>query len=294
MHKMILLVLIFLLAACAEKRVPSETHSLADKVANTSFFMTRPQATEPVELVIDKKYIGRKPLHYRANPVLRMSGSASYQPQALKEIAKPVKKKKELLYIFDLRQESHGYINDEPVTWQADRDWANANLTHEEVIRRERRLLGDLKVGDKINGKEIKSIETEESSVRSAGHKYVRLTVTDHVRPTDNEVDRFLEVVRNLPPEAWVHFHCRAGKGRTTTFMILYDILKNASQDSLETINERNMKLSDDYDALAIPADTKDWKYQYQKERAEFIENFYLYAKSNPHLEKLWTEWSKR
>lgn len=294
MQKMILLVPFLVLAACAEKGVNSDSKSVSEKIAGTQFFMTRPKPTEPVELVFDKKYIGKKPLNYRADPQLRMSGSASYQPQALKEISKPVKKKKNLLYIFDLRQESHGYINDEPVTWQADRDWANADLSHDEVIRRERRLLGDMRVGEKLNDVEIKSIETEESSVRSAGHNYVRVTVTDHVRPTDVEVDRFLETVRTLPPEAWVHFHCRAGKGRTTTFMVMYDILKNAQKDSLATINERVMKLSNDYDAMAIPADQNDWKYVYQKERAEFLLNFYAFAKENPKIEKLWTEWSKK
>ncbi|KYG61643.1 protein tyrosine phosphatase [Bdellovibrio bacteriovorus] len=295
MQKMIWLLPILVLAACAEKNVASETEgrSVSENVANSQFFMTRPKPTEPVELVFDTKYNGKKPLNYRADNQLRMSGSASYQPQALREIAKPVKKKKNLLYIFDLRQESHGYINDQPVTWQADRDWANADLSHDEVIRRERRLLGDMKVGEKVNGTEIKSIETEESSVRSAGHNYVRITVTDHVRPTDVEVDRFVETVRHLPEDAWVHFHCRAGKGRTTTFMVMYDILKNAQKNSLAEINERVMKLSDDYDAMAIPAQT-DWKYVYQKERAEFLANFYAYAKENPKIEKLWTEWTKK
>lgn len=293
MQKMIWLLPLLVLAACAEKNVASDGQTVADKVANAQFFMTRPKPTEPVVLVFDTKYNGKKPLNYRADNQLRMSGSASYQPQALREIAKPVKKKKNLLYIFDLRQESHGYINDEPVTWQADRDWANADLSHDEVIRRERRLLGDMKVGDKVDGIEIKSIETEESSVRSAGHNYVRITVTDHVRPTDVEVDRFVETVRHLPAEAWVHFHCRAGKGRTTTFMVMYDILKNAQKDSLAEINERVMKLSNDYDAMAIP-EQADWKYVYQKERAEFLTNFYAYAKENPKVEKLWTEWTKK
>jgi protein-tyrosine phosphatase len=291
--KYLLIPVLVLMAACAEKTIPAENTSIAEKVANTQFFMTRPKATEPVELVFDKKYLGKKPLNYRKNDALRMSGSSSYQPQALREIAKPVKRDKKALYIFDLRQESHGYINDEPVTWQADRDWANAELSHDEVIRRERRQLGDMQVGEKLDGIEIKSIETEESSVRTAGYQYVRLTVTDHVRPVDNEVDRFIEAVRALPPEAWVHFHCRAGKGRTTTFMVMYDMLKNAQKDSMQNIVERNAKLSDDYDVLNIP-DQKDWKFQYQKERAEFVENFYLYAKENPKLEKLWTEWSKK
>jgi protein-tyrosine phosphatase len=295
----------FVLAACAEKNVTTEPGSantpaaanqpdLADAKNKIPFFMTKPTRTEPAELVFDTKYDERKPVNYRKNDAMRMSGSASFAPPALKEIAKPAKKKKAQLYVFDLRQESHGLINDKPVTWQADRDWANADLGHEDVIQRERRLLGDLKVGDKIAGVEIKSIETEESLVRSAGHQYVRLTVTDHVRPTDTQVDLFIEAVRDLPENNWVHFHCRAGKGRTTTFMVMYDMLLNAQKDSFDAIIERNTKLSDDYDVMTIPAET-DWKYIYQKERAAFIQEFYNYAKANPKgAGQYWSKWGKK
>ncbi|WP_413582143.1 fused DSP-PTPase phosphatase/NAD kinase-like protein [Bdellovibrio sp. HCB288] len=291
-----------IVAACAEKSVNPEAAPSAvnnPSVSETDktklpFFMTMPKAMEPVEMVFDSKYDGRKPVNYRKNDKLKMSGSASYSPAALKDIARPAKKLKAQLYVFDLRQESHGFINDKPVTWQAERDWANAELGHEDVIHRERRLLGDLKVGEKIAGTEIKSIETEESLVRSSGHHYVRLTVTDHVRPTDNEVDRFIEAVRDLPESNWVHFHCRAGKGRTTTFMVMYDMLMNAQTDSFDAIIERNTKLSDDYDVMTIPAET-DWKYIYQKERAAFVQEFYNYAKANPKGEaQYWSNWGKR
>lgn len=259
--------------------------------ASSSFFMTKPQPTSPVELVFDTKYDSPKPVNYRKNDELRISGSASYTPKALKDIAKPAKKLKAPLYVFDLRQESHGLINDKPVTWAADRDWAIADLNHDESIRRERRLLGDLKVGDKVDGVAIKSIETEESMVRSGGHQYVRLTVTDHVRPVDSEVDRFIENLRELPDNAWIHFHCRAGKGRTTTFMIMYDMLVNAKHMSFDEIVERNKKLSNDFDVLAI-GEANEWKYPFAKERAEFIRSFYEYAKAHPRGEgMLWSQW---
>lgn len=282
------LMALILTAGCAEKRV---TPGEEARLGKLSFFMTKPQPTEPVELVFDKKYSGAKPENYRKNSDLKISGSATFDVSALKEIKKPLKKNKEVLFVFDLRQESHGLVNDTPVTWQADRDWANADLNHDEAIRRERRLLGDLRVGEKINGVVIKSIETEESMVRSSGHQYVRLTVTDHVRPTDSEVDRFIEAVQALPENAWIHFHCRAGKGRTTTFMVLYDMLVNAKYVSFEEIVKRNTELSNDYDVLSIGEPT-DWKYPYQKERADFVREFYNYAKAHPRGEKkLWSEW---
>lgn len=284
------------LAACAEKSISDQAVSGTAESSSPklAFFMTKPQPTGPAELIFDKDHAGPKPENYRKNMDLKISGSASFGPKALKEIAKPLKKNKSILCVFDLRQESHGLINDMPVTWYADRDWANADLNHDEAVRRERRLLGDLRVGDKLAGQEIKSIETEESMVRSNGHQYVRLTVTDHVRPVDSEVDRFIQAVRDLPENSWVHFHCRAGKGRTTTFMVLYDMLLSAKYVGFDEIINRNTKLSNDYDVIAI-GDPKEWKYPYQKERAEFVRQFYNYAKENPRGEKmLWSEWVAR
>ncbi|MEK2644765.1 phosphatase domain-containing putative toxin [Bdellovibrio sp. BCCA] len=293
MKKTALIISLAVLAGCAEKVVTDHSDKPAPIAAKSSFFMTKPQPTEPVELVFDTKYAGKKAVNYRKNPDIKMSGSATLDPKALKEVAKPVKKNKAPFYVFDLRQESHGLINDIPVTWQAEHDWANADLNHDEAVRRERRQLGDLRVGEKINGVEIKSIETEESMVRSAGYQYVRLTVTDHVRPVDSEVDRFIEAVRELPENAWIHFHCRAGKGRTTTFMVLYDMLINAKYVPFDDIINRNAKLSEDYDVMAV-VDAKDWRAPYQKERADFVRAFYEYAKENPRGEKkLWSEWVK-
>ncbi|WP_295904907.1 fused DSP-PTPase phosphatase/NAD kinase-like protein [uncultured Bdellovibrio sp.] len=293
MKKTALIISLAVLAGCAEKVVTDHSDKPVPVAAKSSFFMTKPQPTEPVELVFDTKYAGKKAVNYRKNPDIKMSGSATLDPKALKEVAKPMKKNKAILYVFDLRQESHGLINDIPVTWQAEHDWANADLNHDEAVRRERRQLGDLRVGEKINGVEIKSIETEESMVRSAGYQYVRLTVTDHVRPVDSEVDRFIEAVRELPENSWIHFHCRAGKGRTTTFMVLYDMLINAKYVPFDDIINRNAKLSEDYDVMAV-VDAKDWRAPYQKERADFVRAFYEYAKENPRGEKkLWSEWVK-
>lgn len=293
MKKLIFIPFVLGLAACAEKAVTHKPSS-PPQAGGLATFMTRPQPTTPVELVFDARNDGRKPLNYRKSDALRMSGSATFNPVAMKEVARPVKKNKNLLYVFDLRQESHGLINDKPVTWYADRDWANADLNHDEAVRRERRLLADLHVGDKIGNIPIKSIETEESMVRSGGYNYVRLTVTDHVRPVDSEVDRFIEQVRALPENAWVHFHCRAGKGRTTTFMVLYDMLRNAKTVSFEEIIKRNTELSDDYDVMAeVPPD--NWKYIYQKERAQFVREFYNYAKAHPNgVDELWSQWVRQ
>jgi hypothetical protein len=96
----------------------------------------------------------------------------------------------------------------------------------------------------------LMSASLERDVVGATGASYVRISVTDHARPLDDEVDRFILAVRALPENAWAHFHCEAGRGRTTTFMVLYDILRNANRVSLEDIVRRQKILGYDYDVL--------------------------------------------
>lgn len=285
------IILAGLLASCAQAPLQKNDQTVVSK---PSFFMTKPQATAPITLVVDEDFAGKKLIAYRKNSELRLSGSATFGPQGLKELAKPLKKSKSLLYVVDLRQESHGLINDQPVTWDAEKNWGLAELNHDEAIRHERRLLGDLRIGEKLGKNEIKSIETEESLVRSAGHQYLRLTVLDFVRPSDREVEAFVEAVANLPDQAWVHIHCRDGGNRTTLFMLLYDMLLNAKSISFEDLVKRNVTLSKDPNLLEI-GETQNWQYSLQKERVEFVHEFYNYAKAHPRgAGKLWTEWVQK
>ena len=120
---------------------------------------------------------------------------------------------------------------------------------------------------------------------------YVRITVTDHARPLDDEVDRFILAVRALPENAWAHFHFEAGRGRTTTFMVLYDVLRNANRVSLEDIVRRQKLLGYDYDVLR-PAAPGSWKAPYTEDRIAFVRAFYNYARANPNgRPQLWSEW---
>ncbi|PYL37357.1 MAG: hypothetical protein DMF34_10710 [Verrucomicrobia bacterium] len=106
-------------------------------------------------------------------------------------------------------------------------------------------------------------------------------------------MDRFILAVRALPENAWAHFHCEAGRGRTTTFMVLYDMLRNATRVSLEDIVRRQKILGYDYDVLQ-PAEPGNWKAPYMADRAAFIRAFYDYARANPNgRPQLWTEWLK-
>src|SRR5881392_197309 len=170
--------------------------------------------------------------------------------------------------IFDLRQETHVFVNGLPVSWFATRDWANVGRSQSEIEEEEAAWVHSLGPGSKIavrpghavkkgNAESavpqqviVKEASIERDLVSSAAARYVRVAVTDHTRPLNEAVDRFIVAVRALPENAWAHFHCEAGLGRTTTFMVLYDMLRNATRVSLEDIVRRQKVLSNGYDVL--------------------------------------------
>jgi protein tyrosine phosphatase (PTP) superfamily phosphohydrolase (DUF442 family) len=191
----------------------------------------------------------------------------------------------------------------------ASRDWANVGRSQSAIEADEAARVQSLRSGSQIEirpGEAVKKgrvtsstpqrvaverASTERDVVQAAGASYVRVTVTDHARPLDDEVDRFVLAVRALPENAWAHFHCEAGRGRTTTFMVLYDMLQNANRVSLEDIVRRQKILGYDYDVLQA-SKPGDWKAPYTDDRIAFVRAFYRYAHANPNgRPQLWSEW---
>lgn len=239
---------------------------------------------------------------------LRASGSGEFTPQGLKLL---LGRTRGSVTVFDLRQETHIFVNGLPVSWYASRDWANVGRDQSAIEVNEASRVQSLTPGSEIvvrPGEPVKkgsadsatpqdvTIErasTERGIVETTGARYVRVTVTDHTRPLDDEVDRFVVAVRALPPDSWAHFHCEAGLGRTTTFMVLYDMLRNATRVSLQDIVGRQKILSSGYDVLQS-AEPGNWKAPYAADRAAFVRVFYDYARANPNgRPQLWSEWLK-
>ena len=69
------------------------------------------------------------------------------------------------------------------------------------------------------------------------------MPVTDDQLPKENTINDFIKFVQNTPKDSYLHFYCKAGVGRTTTFMILYDIMKNYNTVPLNDIIIRQVKL---------------------------------------------------
>lgn len=276
--------------------------------------MTQPQPTEPVVLVLDAPPTRQEPKAFRTCKQLaasykgdtrglaelRASGSGAFSRGELQRMKASFEGP---VTIVDLRQENHGLVNGLPVTWYAPQDWGNVGKTNSEVWRLENEYLATLdnvlQIGpvhgdqDAVNDTlhiEVETIESEEDVVHEQGLGYLRLYVTDHLRPTDAEVDRFVSFVDEMPEKIWLHFHCRAGKGRTTTFMAMYDMLENADKVSFDDILSRQAALPPAYHLL----DTRPRgpHHVYYQQRADFLREFYKYARSRKPGQ-LWSDWAR-
>lgn len=241
---------------------------------------------------------------------LKLSGSGTMtepRMESLKKLAGDAH-----VIVVDLRQEPHCVANDYPVMWTKEYNWVNKNLPLTQVQPNEDQRIADMKafVGSGsltlTSYADIKqersrpmrkvlvspSIVSEQEIVERHGMQYERIGVPDHSAPKDEAVDRFLILLRNMPKNAWLHVHCKAGCGRTTTFMALYDMLRNASDVGLEDITSRQGKLGFEYDLMGLGQNPDPIRIECRRERRDFIRDFYEFAKTKPlETNQSWTEW---
>lgn len=238
---------------------------------------------------------------------LQAVASAQFSERTLKNAVKQLPGN---IWIVDLRRESHIFVNGLPISWYAEHNATNLELTAAQVLTMEAKWISDIPLGQllivqRINKKVagsilesdpveilIQQLETEKQFTQRLGMGYSRFLVQDHHRPDDETVDQFVELVKNLKPNTWLYFHCRAGKGRSTTFMVMYDILKNAKTVSLEDILLRQKGLGGSHLGHLSDKPENAWKLASAKERKMFIEQFYHYAVDlNGYPKQRWSEW---
>ena len=155
---------------------------------------------------------------------LNAIASGQFSEGELKEIQKKYPNQK--FIILDLRRESHGFINGKAVSWYGKFNKSNENKTADEIIKDEQTLLEKLKDDkkatisdivkkDKQKGwfKETKSeivdVNTSESELKLAkkyGFEYKRIPVIDHNAPTSDQLQQYVDFIKNLPVDTKVYF----------------------------------------------------------------------------------------
>src|SRR5207247_7131551 len=129
---------------------------------------------------------------------LRASGSGEFTPEGLKLV---LARTRGPVTVFDLRQETHIFVNELPVSWYATHDWVNVGRSHSAIEEGEASRVQSLKPGSEIDVRPghpvkhgsansvtpeqvtVERASTEQNIVEGAGAHYVRITATDHARP---------------------------------------------------------------------------------------------------------------
>lgn len=239
---------------------------------------------------------------------LRASASGQFLPINLVLMLNKLPQDKKII-ILDLREESHGYLNSMPLAWRLQSTtWTNMGKTLSEIEQDEAEKLSKL-VKEKrvllrfkdLQGSrpvapltlDVNRVATEKEFLENLNLNlgYIRIPITENHPPSPATVDRLVELIRTLPDDVWLHIHCHGGRGRTTSFLIMYDSIINGKKVSLDDILLRQ-KLLGGSDILK-PLDLEDYRHVSLEERVRFVKKFYEYANTQDMAKTKYSDWIK-
>ncbi len=134
---------------------------------------------------------------------------------------------------------------------------------------------------------------SEAEEARKNGIDYQKVNIGSAYVSPDPEVDELIAFLDSVPENAWLHFHCLRGRGRTTIMMTMYDIMKNAPQVSLHDIVRRQHLIgAEDLFNLEVWK-TGTYDRNQLEQRKQFIEKFYQFIvqRKAGGIQK-WSEWN--
>ena len=188
------------------------------------------------------------------------SGSSEFTPNGLAAICAALPTGHGVLDV-DIRQESHGYDGHRALGWWKADNSGNANRSLAHVEQAEKTELTQLNrlprgatyvayrfdaqevVGERVRLRAGGAYDEATLAMRQ-GIAYARIPMSDRApHPPDASVDLFVARLFALEERTWVHFHCLHGHGRTTLYMAMYDMLRNADRVSVEAIILRQFLL---------------------------------------------------
>lgn len=227
---------------------------------------------------------------------LRISGSGQFSLESLKYFLSVLPK--ETVFIVDLRGEFHGFINGLDLSWKKKTRpsysyYQGCKSEVLEKLEKERlqALITRKKEVYQTDGDPVEILAIKAQSERELAEglrvNYMRLPIADGQRPSDDEVDRFLFFYKSLPKDRWLHFHCAAGEGRTTTLMSMVDMMENPHL-SLQSILERQRALGG-IDLKNPEVGGLKEKVPWAEERYSFLKSFHQYCGEAPNVS--WSSW---
>jgi hypothetical protein len=193
---------------------------------------------------------------------LHASASGQLTPKEIATLKDKVGAKE--LILIDLRREQHAFVNGISVHWK---DKLRENQFIKEITKHHRLISAKRK---DLHISENSIITTEAAVAQQHGIIPKRFPTASGEIPSDTLINAFVELIETFDSDTWVHFHCRQGNGRATTYFIMYDMLHNADKVSFEDIIGRH---------YALGGAEIGTKSKYAAHR-KMLKKFYVFAKN--------------
>ena len=214
----------------------------------------------------------------------------------------------------DLRAEYHGFNNGVPFSFIAlPNDDINADKLQSVIIPQEEYILHKVLNSYKsiqfyrYNLKSIPdentpticlntSIQSESQLMAKYLQSYYRITVTDHLAMSAENIDQLLNLYDTYlksNPQQWVYLHCQGGDGRTTTATIMLMMLKQKDAGKLEPLPALIDKVQKASSYQLMPnCSESDLSYRCQGkwQRYKTIAKFYQFVQQRKGLQK-YSDW---
>ncbi|MBA3238636.1 MAG: hypothetical protein H0T62_09875 [Parachlamydiaceae bacterium] len=243
---------------------------------------------------------------------LHVSASAQPAVQEFRALTAHYQGIYEEITIVNLREESCIFINGDAISAFAATNLGNMGKSLKQIINGENDIISYARGSEKLPVYKIISktpldtldervpiemlvdkVYTEQEVVKSEGLSYVRIPMTDHMRPNDSAVDAFVVKFSQRKPDTHLHFHCWEGHGRTTTVMIMIDSMQNAGNVSFKDICKRQWWLGGEGSNMSNVPKKPSYKHELFDERFQFLSTFYQYCLENREsgFQKSWTQY---
>jgi len=206
----------------------------------------------------------------------------------------------------NLRKESVLYINGKPFNLRKsgikENSDKNKGKTTEQIEKEERELReevrkeidkngGFLVIQDedkngkvfqrkiKVNKEDVKTTREVFDDLKEEGYNidYKRVPISDEKNPEYRDLDGIRKRINGLNPEDRIIFNCHMGRGRTTTGLIIADLIRRNSDPGVDP-GERISKTQ------ALREDIKEKGSEYQNNYRKFYRGILNTLKMNPDL----------
>lgn len=135
-------------------------------------------------------------------------------------------------------------------------------------------------------------VVSEAEEAKKNGFDYKHFLIGSKFLTDSKTVDEFVTYISSLPENIWIHFHCNQGKGRTSTMLVMLDILKNAPKVALQDIVKRQQLLGAPNLLDAELWENGSYTQEQLNNRKKFIEDFYEFVcQQKAGGIQLWSEW---